>query len=111
MAAYLASLQRVAAQAGHDYDEIAPGHGFLIGRPARALEALIAHRRQREAKVKAALAQGGAATIDELLGRVYDDVPVERHAVARRSLLAHLLHLQQQGLAAVADELWRLRGP
>jgi glyoxylase-like metal-dependent hydrolase (beta-lactamase superfamily II)/8-oxo-dGTP pyrophosphatase MutT (NUDIX family) len=111
MAAYLASLERVAAEAGQSYDEIAPGHGFLIGEPARALRALIAHRRRREAKVKTALAEGGTVTIDQLLGRVYDDVPAERHAVARRSLHAHLLHLQQQGLATTVGDLWSMRRP
>jgi glyoxylase-like metal-dependent hydrolase (beta-lactamase superfamily II)/8-oxo-dGTP pyrophosphatase MutT (NUDIX family) len=108
MAAYLASLRRVADEAGVTYDAMAPGHGFLIGRPMRALEALIVHRRRREAKVRQAIADAGSATVDELLPRVYDDVPDSRHAVARRSLLAHLLHLQQQGLAIEYARGWTL---
>jgi glyoxylase-like metal-dependent hydrolase (beta-lactamase superfamily II)/8-oxo-dGTP pyrophosphatase MutT (NUDIX family) len=106
MAAYLASLRRVAEEAGGSYDEIAPGHGFLIGDPARALEALIVHRRRREAKVRKALAEAGTASIDELVASVYDDVPGGKHPVARRSLLAHLLHLQQQGLARESAGRW-----
>jgi glyoxylase-like metal-dependent hydrolase (beta-lactamase superfamily II) len=74
MAAYFASLRRVADEAGNTFDEVAPGHGFLIGQPQKALQALIAHRRQRESKVRAVLADTGAATIDTLLPRVYDDV-------------------------------------
>jgi glyoxylase-like metal-dependent hydrolase (beta-lactamase superfamily II)/8-oxo-dGTP pyrophosphatase MutT (NUDIX family) len=111
MAAYFASLRRVADEAGNTFDEIAPGHGFLIGQPQEALHALIAHRRQRESKVRAVLADTGAATIDTLLPRVYDDVQAERHPVARRSLLAHLLHLEQQGLAAQSGGQWILRQP
>jgi glyoxylase-like metal-dependent hydrolase (beta-lactamase superfamily II) len=108
MAAYMASLQRVAAEAGESYDQIAPGHGFLIGDPARALEALIAHRRRRESKLKAAMAAAGPTSIDDLLPAVYDDVPVARHPVARRSLQAHLLHLEQQGIAGESNGVWRL---
>ena len=109
MAAYFASLQRVADEAGVAYDAIAPGHGFLIEQPARALEALIAHRRKREAKVRSALQASAALSIDELVVRVYDDVPADRHGIARRSLLAHLLHLRQQGHADESDGRWLLR--
>jgi glyoxylase-like metal-dependent hydrolase (beta-lactamase superfamily II)/8-oxo-dGTP pyrophosphatase MutT (NUDIX family) len=108
MAAYFASLRRVADEAGVSFDAIAPGHGFLIGEPMRALEALIAHRRRREAKVRQAIADVGTATVDALLPLVYDDVPAPRHGVARRSLLAHLLHLQQQGLACETARGWTL---
>ena len=99
MAAYLASLQRLADDAGQSFDTIAPGHGFLMDEPTRVFEGLIAHRRRREAKVRTVLADGNAASIDELVVRVYDDVPAERHEIARRSLTAHLLHLRQQGHA------------
>ncbi len=108
MGVYLASLRRVADEAGVTYDAIAPGHGFLIGQPMRALEALIAHRRRREAKVRQAIADAGCATVDALLPLVYDDVPAPRQGVARRSLLAHLLHLQQQGLACETARGWTL---
>jgi glyoxylase-like metal-dependent hydrolase (beta-lactamase superfamily II) len=111
MAAYFASLRRVAAEAGRCYDEIAPGHGFLIGNPARALEALIAHRRGRESKLKAAMAAAGPTSVDVLLTAVYDDVPPERHAVARRSLQAHLLHLERQGIAGQTNGGWTLLEP
>jgi glyoxylase-like metal-dependent hydrolase (beta-lactamase superfamily II)/8-oxo-dGTP pyrophosphatase MutT (NUDIX family) len=111
MAAYMASLQRVAAEAGRSYNEIAPGHGFLIGNPARALEALIAHRRRRESKLRTAMVTAGPASIDILLAAVYDDVPVERHGVARRSLHAHLLHLERQGIVGESKGVWNLLEP
>ena len=106
LAAYFASLQRVADEAGASFDAIAPGHGFLIEQPARALKALITHRRRREARVRTALAAAASVTVDDLLAQVYNDVPVDRHGVARRSLLAHLIHLQQQGRAVEADGRW-----
>jgi glyoxylase-like metal-dependent hydrolase (beta-lactamase superfamily II) len=96
MGAYLASLRSLLDE---DLDWLAPGHGFLIGEPRAAIERLIAHRRAREAKVVAALSALGPAPIAVLLERVYDDVPSARHRVAERSLLAHLLELQQRGEA------------
>jgi len=107
MGSYLLSLQRVAEEVGTSYDLIAPGHGFLIGQPALALQHLIAHRRRSESRVCEVLAAVGPVTVDTLLPHVYVDVPPERHPVARRSLLAHLLHLHEQGRAIrAADDLW-----
>jgi len=102
MAAYLASLAALADD--ERFDVIAPGHGFLIEQPQRLLRALIAHRRKREAKVRAALVALRSATLDELVVRVYDDVGAERHPIARRSLLAHLLHLKALRRAQQADD-------
>ena len=48
--------------------------------------------------------------MDELLHRVYADVPAGLHPVARRSLLAHLLKLQGDGLATADGERWGFSG-
>jgi glyoxylase-like metal-dependent hydrolase (beta-lactamase superfamily II)/8-oxo-dGTP pyrophosphatase MutT (NUDIX family) len=106
MAAYLASLAALADD--QRFDVIAPGHGFLIEQPQRLLRALIRHRQLREAKVHAVLQAAGPATLDELVLRVYDDVGPERHPIARRSLLAHLLHLKVQGRAGDIEGRWSL---
>jgi glyoxylase-like metal-dependent hydrolase (beta-lactamase superfamily II) len=105
MAAYLRSLQAL-----HDAPPrwVAPGHGFLIAEPRRVIAALVGHRLRREAKVLGVLALRGEATLDELLPEVYADVPAPLHAPARRSLLAHLLKLAADGVAASDDGvLWR----
>ena len=104
MQAYLASL---TALLDVPLDWLAPGHGFLVAEPHAVLRALVAHRLKREAKVAAALSALGATPIDELLLRVYDDVPAALHPVARRSLLAHLLKLQADGAAMKLGEVWR----
>ena len=39
---------------------------------------------------------GGAATLDTLLPVVYADVPVRLHELARYSLLAHVLKLEEE---------------
>ena len=94
MAAYLDSLRSLAAL---DLDWLAPGHGFLMAEPRAAMEAIVAHRLKREAKVVAALARARAGAGRALLGTVYADVPAHLHAMAMRSLTAHLLKLRDDG--------------
>ncbi len=105
MAAYLDSLRALLAE---DLEWLAPGHGFLIERPRVALERLIAHRLAREAKVAEALAALGPCRIEDLLVRVYDDVPQHKLPIAQRSLTAHLLKLAADGRAREEGDRWRL---
>src|SRR5204863_1232396 len=59
MATYIASLRQVAEL---DLDWLAPGHGFLMTEPRAAIEAIVAHRLRREAKVVDALGELGPAS-------------------------------------------------
>jgi glyoxylase-like metal-dependent hydrolase (beta-lactamase superfamily II) len=92
MGAYLRSLNELKTR---PLEWLAPGHGFLMAEPAAAMQRIVEHRLKREAKVLAAV-PSAAAPLDELLATVYADVPPHLHAMARRSLLAHLLKLQQE---------------
>lgn len=103
MRAYLAALERVQAM---DLDWLAPGHGFLVAEPAAVVQALIAHRLRREAKVLASLRAQGPCDAPALVPTAYDDTPAALHAVALRSLLAHLLKLQAEGRAEAHDGVW-----
>ena len=105
MAVYLASLRMLLAER---LDYIAPGHGFLMARPHEMVERVLIHRRERENKVLAQLAEHGPATLEALLPHVYEDVPLRMHPVASRSLLAHLLKLRDEGRAAEAAGAWRV---
>lgn len=106
MAAYLASLRSLLHE---DIEWLAPGHGFLMAQPQRAMHWIIEHRLQREAKIVAALRATGPVTASELLKQVYRDVSERLHGVAMRSLLAHLIKLQEDGLAVETSEQWSLR--
>jgi glyoxylase-like metal-dependent hydrolase (beta-lactamase superfamily II)/8-oxo-dGTP pyrophosphatase MutT (NUDIX family) len=108
MQAYLQSLRLLLDE---DLDWLAPGHGFLIDRPHEVVRKTIAHRLQREAKVVAAMQSLGKGDVDALLPVVYADVPPRMHAVAARSLRAHLLKLRADGRATEADGLWSLSAP
>ena len=110
MAVYLEALRGLLAL---DIEWLAPGHGFLVARPHEVVSALIKHRLAREARVLQALlavAASAPVPMDELLHRVYADVPAGLHPVARRSLLAHLLKLQGDGLATADGECWGFSG-
>ena len=101
MAVYIASLRRLQ---GEDLDWLAPGHGFLIDEPHAVVNKTIAHRLGREAKVLGALqALGAHAPVAEadLLAKVYADTPQALHAMALRSLRAHLQKLQAEGRASL----------
>jgi len=106
-----AYLQSLAALLERDIAIIAPGHGYLIGSPQRELRRLIAHRQWREAKVLDALRQHDGATCHELVPMVYADTPVRLHAVAARSLLAHLVKLAAEGRASEREERYFAAAP
>ena len=108
MAAYVASLRSLLDA---DLEWLAPGHGFLMHEPRKALQAIIEHRLRREAKVVDALrALGPDASTDALLARVYDDVAPRLHPMALRSLTAHLHKLAHDGAAVEAGGAWSLAG-
>lgn len=104
MTAYLASLRTLIGTL--DIDWIAPGHGFLMDRPLAAMKAIVEHRLRREAKVMDAVVELGPAHADTLLSRVYADVPQRLHAMAMRSLMAHLLKLERDGRCRRTGDTW-----
>ena len=99
MAAYRASLARLAALGPRT---LFPAHGMPVQGAVARLEASLAHRRQREAKVLAAL----PGTLSEVTARAYDDTPPEVHPVAARSCLASLLELTRAGTVTCRGERW-----
>lgn len=106
MQAYLQSLAMIKKES---VDYLAPGHGFLIGHPEHAIDRLVLHRLARENKILAAMKLGDAPqTIESLVKSAYEDTPAERHALAARSLLAHLYKLKQEGRVLEQDDRWSL---
>jgi hypothetical protein len=77
----------------------------VMERVTEVIDALIAHRLGRHARVAEELQRagagggGGGATVDDLLGSVYGDVSEAQLPVARFSLWAHLRYLALEGRA------------
>lgn len=102
---YLASLDKLLTL---ELSAFAPGHGHLIRTPHEEVRKLVTHRLKRERKVVDALARKSPATLDELVPLAYDDVSERLHPVARRSLHAHLIKLEEDGRARLNAERWEL---
>jgi glyoxylase-like metal-dependent hydrolase (beta-lactamase superfamily II) len=107
MAAYMASLARIAMRDDRLY---LPGHGPPLPDPAPFVAALAAHRREREAKVFDALRAARRATAAELVPPVYGpELDPKLVPAAARSLLAHLIKLATEGMAARDGDAFEAR--
>lgn len=102
---YIESLLRLKSV---DIASIAPGHGAVFTNPYEVIEWIVQHRLQRETKVIEALEQHQGLTSTELVPYVYSDVDRKLHKWAERSLLAHLLKLQQDQRAVSDGDRWTL---
>ena len=94
---YLDSLNRMRALPR--LSVLFSGHGPAIANPYEKIDEYIAHRLQREELILAAVREG-ASTPNEIVSRVYTDVPSKAHAMAERAVLAHLEKLEADGLVA-----------
>jgi glyoxylase-like metal-dependent hydrolase (beta-lactamase superfamily II) len=108
MRLYVESLRRLSTL---PIASLAPGHGAVIADATGEIERVIAHRLKREAKVVVALSRRGTATIGDMLAEVYDDTPPHLHKLARFSLLAHTIKLEEEGRAARRGDDWTWLGP
>lgn len=100
MAAYVASLRKLAARSESLYW---PTHGPAIPEPQAFVRALITHREAREAQIRRCL-EDGIGRIPEMVERMYADVDRRLHPAAARSVLAHLIHMVEEGRAACDSE-------
>jgi glyoxylase-like metal-dependent hydrolase (beta-lactamase superfamily II)/8-oxo-dGTP pyrophosphatase MutT (NUDIX family) len=106
----LDKLDRLSAQHGVQF--ILPAHGYVLGDHPRsadnpgapehggaraAIAHLRAHRLAREAKVARAMQAVPEGTMDDWVKIAYDDVPERLWPVAKRSMLAHVEHIQSLG--------------
>lgn len=107
MKAYIESLEKLL-----DYPllTIAPGHGEVMENSREVVEWLVNHRLTREAKVVDKLQASGKTALDDLVKLVYDDVDTSLHNMAKLSLSAHLIKLEQEKRAVsyAAEESWEI---
>ncbi|HEY5204613.1 MAG TPA: MBL fold metallo-hydrolase [Roseiarcus sp.] len=94
MRAYMGSLEKLRGRPETIYW---PGHGGPVVEPQRYLRALIHHRRQREASILNALANG-PQTIPALVARIYVGLNPALTRAAGLSTLAHLEDLSERGM-------------
>jgi glyoxylase-like metal-dependent hydrolase (beta-lactamase superfamily II) len=92
MAQYMASLRKLLVR---DDTVLYPTHGGPVNDPKPFIQAYIDHRLEREAQVIACL-RDGIDTIPAMVARMYVDVDKRLHPAAARSVLAHLIQLEQE---------------
>ncbi len=95
LTSYLRSLRRMRELSPR---VIYPGHGPVVLDAPGKLEEYVQHRAAREEQVLAALASG-LRTPEEIVPAIYGDHPADLHPLAARSVLAHLLKLENEGRA------------
>jgi len=93
LAGYLDALERLRVL---PLEVICPGHGPPVWEPRAKLEEYIAHRRERERRLLAAL-DDGLREEGELLDAVWDDAPAALRPAAAVTLGAHREKLRAEG--------------
>ena len=104
MAAYMASLELLLARDDRIYY---PTHGPAIEDPKGHVQALIGHRRMREAQILGEI-EAGRGRIPDMVSNLYRDTDPALHAAAARSVLAHLLDLERRGRVTLDGEIWAM---
>lgn len=103
MSDYLNSLRRLLTL---PLVALAPAHGELMQAPFTEIENLIAHRLRREAKILERLRELTPCSDDALVRSAYDDVAEQLLPWAKRTMAAHLIKLEDEGLARRDADLW-----
>lgn len=98
---YLRSLTRLTA---HMPRILYPGHGAPVTDPAERIAALAAHRAERHAQIRAALARG-PSTAPALAAALYHEIPPALLGAASRNVFAHLIELVQENAAKAENPL------
>ena len=92
--AWLASVARLASLRPA---RLLPGHGPAVADAEGRLAAIRAHRLERVARVRAALASG-ADTLAGIRKAVYGELPGSHHRAAHLTIRAYLTHLREGGV-------------
>ncbi len=104
MAAYMASLQKLYDREDKVYY---PAHGPAVDKPRQLVRGMIGHRRQRERQILKLLETGPHA-IPDMVAAMYKGLDPRLTGAAGRSVLAHLVDLQNRGSVCAAGEIWSL---
>ncbi len=103
MADYMASLEKL-----HDRDDRVyyPAHGPAVTKPRQLVRGMLGHRRQREAQILRLLDKG-PQRIPAMVAVMYKGLDPRLTGAAGRSVLAHLIDLEQRSIATVEGDEWR----
>lgn len=101
---YLDSLAKLLSL---DARQALPAHGPVIDDPQALMHEYVKHRLERHAQVRDAV-RSGARTVDDMVARIYKDLAEALAPMARESVLAHLLKLEEDGEVRRDTDRWEL---
>lgn len=104
MAAYMASLAKLQDRSDRIYY---PAHGPAVENPAQLVRGMMGHRKQRERQVLRQL-EGGPQAIGDMVPQMYKGIDTRLYGAAGRSVLAHLIDLENRGAVIRDGDLWVL---
>ncbi len=102
MSDYMASLQKLYAREDRIYY---PAHGPAVENPQQLVRGMIGHRRQRERQILNLL-EAGEGHVPNMVAAMYKGLDPRLVGAAGRSVLAHLIDLQNQGRVSAQGDGW-----
>lgn len=104
MGDYMASLEKLRTQG----PRLLPGHGDPVETPQRLVRGMMGHRKQREGQILRLLGQK-IGDIPAMVEKMYVGLDPRLTGAAGRSVLAHLIDLQQRGVVTGREDgAWRM---
>ncbi len=104
MADYMASLAKLQERSDRVYY---PAHGPAVENPAQLVRGMMGHRKQRERQVLRQL-EAGPQAIPDMVPLMYKGIDTRLYGAAGRSVLAHLIDLENRRLVARQGDAWAL---
>jgi glyoxylase-like metal-dependent hydrolase (beta-lactamase superfamily II) len=104
MTAYMVSLQLLQTREDTVYY---PAHGPAVTKPRQLVRGMIGHRRQRENQILKLIA-AGTGVIEAMVPQMYKGVDKQLWPAAGRSVLAHLIDLEQRGSVVRGGATWSI---
>ncbi len=102
MSAYMESLQLLQSREDRVYY---PAHGPAVEKPRQLVRGMIGHRRQRENQILKLIGEG-TGVIEQMVPQMYKSVDQQLWPAAGRSVLAHLIDLEQRGKVTRWGDRW-----
>lgn len=99
--AFIASCRKLLTRKDRIYY---PGHGNPVTEPAKRTQWLINHRQSREDQI-VELLHRAEQTPQQIVEKIYSDVPKALHGAAKRNVFAHLIDLYERGVVQVSPHL------
>ena len=104
MRTYLDNLERLR---NHGIRTLYPAHGPANRDGVALIDKFLEHRHEREQAIIKALEETSQG-LDDLLPKIYNDVPASAYPVASRSLLAGLIKLEEDRISCQDEAGWKL---